>query len=402
MKLSTLLLITGTILLRTSLAQTSYSVSSFNETQQEFKYLLLKNSQISQNDTINETILDLVEPNLKDSVVTLRKQHHRLFLVGWLIHAFGGYNWRAVDRHKEKFVGTVTHSGRSGGFEFTEYDIKFHLQFHLKKYLWKEFRAYDRQKKLKRQDVRPSHRTDYKVPPFIRDTNQIDSKIYTIGCELTPPPAAIAPLNYQFFPTQPHAGSLKDHVNFETDHPSMGFYGVWCLDCNHNCHPEMHPYEWVWWLKATDKDTTYDKTWLVGLFHEGSNRFRNWSKNPMTGNIKIPFAVTVQSGVTNVINIDHLVFNNFKEKRLEGKEQEVPSFSPRENYQPLNILHNDSVLTQMQVYFNYPVSTTGLKYWLSSLNYDAKSGVLSGYLHFATSVVDLYTTRIKFSKQYGE
>jgi hypothetical protein len=52
----------------------------------------------------------------------------------------------------------------------------------------------------------------------------------------------------------------------------------------------------------------------------------------------------------------------------------------------------------MELMFNNPVNTHGLKYWFSNLNYDEGSKVLSGYFHFATSVIDLYTTRIKFAE----
>ena len=132
-------IILATILLQTSLAQTTFKISSYNETPEAFKYLLLPNSEIAKNDTINEKILDLVEPMLLDSVIEKRRQFHRVFLVGPLIHAFGGYNWRAVDMKKQKFVGTVKNDGRSGSFEYTEWDIKYHLRFHLPKYLYKDF-----------------------------------------------------------------------------------------------------------------------------------------------------------------------------------------------------------------------------------------------------------------------
>jgi hypothetical protein len=342
MKLTTTCLLLVTILLQTSLAQTTFTVSSFNRTGKEFKYLLLQNSQISANDTINEEILDLVEPQLTDSVVSRRKQHHRLFMVGWMIHAFGGYNWRTVDKHKQKFVGTSKHAGRSGEIEYTEYDIKFHLQFHLNKYLHKNFEAYDLQKKYHRQDVRPSHRTNYKVPPFVRDTNDISIKQYGLGCELTPPHPYIAPLHYLFFPTLPKGGGLKEHANFGDDHPSLGVYGTWCLDCNHNCHPEMHPYEWIWWLNVNDDDMNTDKTWLVGLFHEGSNRFKNWSKNPMTGSIKIPFACRTQGGFDNVIVIDHLVYHRFKDDNLSDLETKFWVLG-KESYQSIDIVANETL-----------------------------------------------------------
>src|SRR3989442_14041188 len=101
-----LILFSTAFFLDASFAQTTFQISSFNPTPADFKYLLLSNKEIADNDTINEKILDLAEPMLVDSVITRRKQHHKVFLVGWLIHAFGGYNWRAVDMHKEKYVGT--------------------------------------------------------------------------------------------------------------------------------------------------------------------------------------------------------------------------------------------------------------------------------------------------------
>ena len=98
----------------------------------------------------------------------------------------------------------------------------------------------------------------------------------------------------------------------------MGFYGAYCLDCNHNCHPEMHPYEWTWWLNLKDGEST-NKTWLIGLFHEGSNRFPKWSKNPMTGEIKIPFAFAIgqDSPLNCGITIDHLVFSKFEDAEIK-------------------------------------------------------------------------------------
>ena len=89
---SLLLLFLTAILHQTSFTQTSFQISSFQPTPADFKYLLLTNKEIADDDTTNEKIVDLVEPMLLDSVLLRKKQHHRLFLVGWLIHAFGGYN----------------------------------------------------------------------------------------------------------------------------------------------------------------------------------------------------------------------------------------------------------------------------------------------------------------------
>lgn len=398
---SLLLLFLTAILHQTSFTQTSFQISSFQPTPADFKYLLLTNKEIADDDTTNEKIVDLVEPMLLDSVLLRKKQHHRLFLVGWLIHAFGGYNWRAVDMHKQKFVGTVTNDGRSGSFEYTEWDMKFHLNFHLQKYLFKDFAAYDLQRKYHRQDVRPTHRTNYNVAPYLRDSSSIDCRLYDLGCELTPPPAFIPQLNYLFFPTLPDGGGLKQHTNFGTDHPTMGFYGSYCLDCNHNCHPEMHPYEWTWWLNLQNENSTA-KTWLVGLFHEGSNRFPKWSRNPMSGEIKIPFAFDLAQdlSVTPQIKVEHLVFNKFENAEFKKFELPDKNFGTKENYVACLFQMDDSTTIKSDLRFNQILKTDALKYWFTDLNYDKQNHVLSGYLHYAISVQDLYATKITFSTVY--
>ena len=103
----TTLLVLITILAHLSFGQTSYKISTYNTTGRVFKNLLLSNEAVEANDTLNEEILDLVQPMVNDSVLGRKKEHHQLFLVGWLIHAFGDYNWRAVSMVKQKFVGTV-------------------------------------------------------------------------------------------------------------------------------------------------------------------------------------------------------------------------------------------------------------------------------------------------------
>ena len=79
--------------LQFSSAQVSYPISTFNSTSVTFRNLLLTNQQIEDNDTINEEIVDLVTPMVIDSVLDRKKEHHQVFLVGWMIHAFGDYNW---------------------------------------------------------------------------------------------------------------------------------------------------------------------------------------------------------------------------------------------------------------------------------------------------------------------
>lgn len=395
--------ITLAILRQTTVAQISFEVTSFQPTPENFRLLLLSNETISKNDTINEKIVSLVDPTLLDSTIEHKKQHHKLGPLGWFIHAFGGYNWRAVSMHKQKFVGTVVRNSRSGSEEYTEYDINFDLNFHLPEYLQRVFIAYDLQRKYHKQDIRPSHRTNYNIPPFVRKADSIDIKQYRLHCELTPARSFRAPLNYSFYPTLPESGGLKQHPNFNNDKPTVGFYGTFCLDCNHNCHPELHPYEWMWWLKNNDTDSSVEKIWNVGLFHESSNRMKKWSVNPMTGTITVPFTFVIDShyGQHPTIEIEHLVFNRFMDKEMGKLNLPVNVINSGKAFQPVAITKSDSVIAQIDIRFMRTISTQGLQYWLSNLNFDEQHNLLTGMFNMAVSVIDLYTAQIKFRNVYG-
>ena len=373
-------------------AQT-YNIESYQKTGNAFLYLLRSNDFISKNDTINEMIVDLVQPQLSDSLIYRKKQHHKLGPMGWLISTFGNFNWRAFSMKKEKVVGTVVRISRSGEEQFTEYDVNFDINFHLKKYLNRVFEMYDRQGKIKRQDFTSKRKIDFKASPFVRDTNNIDIRSYRLHCELTPQREYRAIMNYLFLPTLPGAGGLKQHSNLENDHPTVGFYGVLCLDCNHSCHPEMHPYEWMWWLKANEGDMETKKEWHFGLFHEGSNRMKKWSKNPKSGKIKVPFAFSIDKNAK--IEIQHGAMNEFSE--------DVSTFTNAEKIKnqatSMNIeLRAKDFNKNVELSFKNPINTKGLCYWFSDLNYDDENKIISGYFNYAISARDLYSCKIVFGE----
>ena len=294
---------------------------------------------------------------------------------------------------KEKFVGTVVRISRSGEEQFTEYDVNFDLNFHLHKYLHRVFEMYDRQGKIKRQDFTSRRKIDFKASPFVRDTNNIDIRSYRLHCELTPQREYRAIMNYFFLPTLPGAGGLKQHVNLENDNPTMGFYGVLCLDCNHSCHPEMHPYEWIWWLKANAGDNGSQKEWHIGLFHEGSNRMKKWSKNPKNGSIKIPFVF--KSDEPAIIEIQHGAVNEFvNDAKLMAAANVIKSQSKQMNV----LLKGRDFNKNIALNFVNPINTQSINYCFSDLNYDADNGLVSGYFNYALSVKDLYTCKIVFGK----
>jgi len=385
--------------------QVSYPISSYQSTPEAYRFLLLTNQQIENNDTINEEIIDLTSPMVTDSIVDRKKEHHQVFLVGWIIHAFGDYNWRTMTMNKQKFVGTVRGDSRSGGEEFTEYDINFNLYCHLHKYLWHVFEAYDRQAKIHRKDFVSTYlrhhknNRNYTGEPFVRDTTHIDIYRYRLHCELTPQREYRPMLNYLFYPTMPGI-NIDKHANFGTSFPSMGFYGVHCLDCNHTCHPEIHPYEWLWWMNLHN-GTVRDKTWLIGMMKDGSNRFHHWSHNPKTGEINIPFAYEVKDRAAKdrLITIDHLVFGPFIDSNLNKLNLPATLIDPNHSTIEVSLTDDKGGSIPVTIRFEHPMATEGIKYWFSGVNWDEQNHILSGNFNMAASVKDIYTAKITFSGQ---
>ena len=381
-----------------SLGQTVYPISTYHTISSDFAHLLLTNEQIENNDTVNEKILDLAEVMVHDSMIERIREHHHLFLIGWFIHTFGHFNWRAINPVKEKFVGTVRSYTRSAKERYSELDINFNLYFHLDKYLWHMFRSVDIQRKIARQDIRSHQKINYAQAPYIRDSSHIDMTQYRLHCELTPARHFRSQLHDLFYPIYRDM-DLAQHINFGSRYPSMGFYGVNCLDCNHSCHSELHPYEWLWWMNLHTISQT-DKTWLVGLMKDGSSRFHHWSHNPKTGRISIPFALPIYSTTTqNKIRIDHLVYGSFVETGLISLHLPSPIISPDSAKVSVLLQGEGHIQIPIEISFNHIISTPGLRYWLSDINWDGQHKIISGYFNMATSVIDGYTMRVTFSRQ---
>jgi hypothetical protein len=367
----------------------------FAEDTDAFRLLRLNNAAIKNNDTINEMILDLVNVSVKDSVIYKKRQHHRLFLVGWTISAFAGYNWRPVEFTKQKFVGTVERSSRSNSAQFTEHDVNFDLYFFQRKYLWKVFKGYDKQREIKRQDFRRGkHLKDYTVSPFIRDTNNIDRMQYRLHAELTPPDEYRRQLNELFYPVF-HDRNLATHPNFKDSRPGMGFYGVYCSDCNHSCHNELHPYEWIWWLNTSDSLSS-EKNWVIGLFKESSNRFPDWSKGPKQGRIEIPFSIKKDGNAT--ITIHPLAFGKLIENgAFEMIPSGVSASSLNSENRFLSVLGTQNKFG-INVKVLSPLLNNGVQYWFDRVNEDTENGYVNGYINFSIAAEKLFTFKMTVSE----
>ena len=348
--------------------------------------LLHSNSEIAEDNGLNERILDLVQAEVSDSVVKRRKQHHKVGGLGIFVHMFG-YNWRAFDMTKRKTVGTVRRATKSGKEQLTEFDINFDLNFTIPKYLETMYDMYDQQRDYDHQDIRKDHKVDFTRQPYSRDSTSIDTSRYILHCELTPQREYRDSLHKYFYPVRRDGVYLKNHPNFETKHPSVGFYGLLCNDCNHNCKPEMHPYEWMWWMKVNEGDSSKSRIWNFGLFHEGSNRQKKWSKNPKKGSIAIPFVFDLEK--EKVIKIEHLVHGEFiLGDYMDSKIDTFDASADRS-------VHITGV-GDVEIEFSEHLEFSSLNYSLSKLLVDQDYGVVSGYFNVSVEVEDLYTCRITF------
>ena len=306
----------------------SIKINTQGATPKTFLELLKPNDIIRDDFILNERILDMVNVTLKDSVVKRKTERHQVF--GAAILRLLGYRWHRIRNTKQKFVGTaIRHLRVPGGKpRLTEFDVNWDLAPHLKPYIDMVYEGYERQKEINRR----MKGYDIMKPPFTYPDENTNMNKYRLHCELTPPWSLLHMLNEKFYPCI-RPKTTNEHLNIGEELPTIGLYGVFCADCNHSCHPEIHPYEWIWWLNLNPnlRPVPRQKTWIVGLFKESSNRFPHWSPDSRTGTISIPFIFPTQPG-NLTIHIDHLVFSEFDKAEL-AMLQSVP-----ENAIDLNFL----------------------------------------------------------------
>lgn len=362
-------------------ATASFPVKQVDEVSAEWLELLTPNPEIREDKILNERLMDLVQAYEVDSILPKRWARHKV--IGGGVIALFGRRWHPLQRTRSKLVGTSIRSYQAPDKPlFTEYDIKYNLVPHLDKYLLESYDAHQAQleKNARMKDV------DKTTAPFVEPTPETIEK-YKFHNELTPPKHLHAQLDSLFFPCV-RGTKHVDHINFGEEHISMGMYGVKVLDCNHRCWPEMHPYEWVWWLELNPKhdDRAKEKRWLVGLIEEASSRFKSWSKGPRRGVISIPF--TLKNGENQNVIIEHLVTEGMSNKGLK-ELTEAPENALSLTDQQFVVEMGTSKLVMST---NMPLE--GAKWWLSDVVTDGD--VTRGYLKLAIATDVLWTARITF------
>lgn len=350
------------------------------------RYLELnnENSKIREDYLLNERLVDLVDVYEVDSILPLKTQRHRIGPVGWFIR-IAGYCWRSINMKRVKFVGTVKGDIHGTSKEhFTEYDVNWNVIPHFKQYQDYLNTAYKFQVK-RNKFIRKKPKDG---PPFYYDRNDNSGK-YDMHCELTPGRQYRHELNEKFYPCV-KGGGLSSHHNFGEKDPTLGLYGPLVADCNHSCHPEIHPYEWLWWLEVNPaKDHLNSKRWVVGFFREMSNRFRGWSKRPRVGVISIPFLFPVDAK-NPTIHIEHLTFSEHVPEGLK-RINEMPEDAVDMNFSELELSLN-GLDKSIIITTNHPLRFPGMNMWFKDLQTDGKW--IAGKVTFGCSVVDMHTFKV--------
>ena len=374
-------------------AQQTITVNSFEPTSEKWLLLTKDRTFISKNDSLNEELVDLVKVFSVDSILPSKSQRHRVAAAGWVISVFG-YKWKALNLTKQKFVGTERDGVHPPGDpQFTEYDINFNLIPRIRKYLDLVWFGTEKQ----RDRNRFGRIKNFDEAPWIYPETLDNIKRYRMHCELTPPVEYRPLLNEKFYPAL-RPNSSEEHHNIGSNQATFGMYGPYVADFNHTGHPEIHPYDWIWWYDThPDRLKEKSQTWYFGFMKEASNRFRGWykKKEPRVGQISVPFVFDANKD-TLEITLEHLVHDKFNVEalsRLEG----VPS-DAQNLYFAEKIIALDGELKGKVIHFrtSNPIKVEAIKYWFSDVNFDKQKNLLSGYLNLGISVGQLYNAKVSF------
>ena len=359
-----------------------------------FLQLRISNDSVSKNDLLNEEIVNMINVNERDKKVPTRYTTHQGGAFGWFIRMIGFY-WHAVDRKRHKFVGTNKNGLSLPGKkdELTEHDVNFNLIPHLPQYL--NLSYVGRQAQIKRRQFRRAHHDDKTRAPYIAPSIETAEE-YDLHCELTPPKKMRDSVNALVYPCM-YGYNLDNHCNFYDMKPTVGLYGVFVLDCNHACHPEIHPYEWLWWLRLTDTEkaeSSFNKSWMLGFFKESSNRFILWSQSPRVGTISVPF-IFKTSETKSYLKLNQLVSGKFKPAGIK-RMKDLPKHTETFNTDTTIILNlGEGKSFPLQLRTNKVTKNPALRWWFSDIHTDTTKEWIWGRFNMVVSVKDGYTARFE-------
>lgn len=363
----------------------------------ELARLLIESDETIRDDVkLVEEALDLVEAWTTDSVLSVNRQHHIGF-AGFMARTFGRY-WEKLDDNKQKFIGTCSRKYKIYDGIAKEVDMNIFLMPHLKPYVEMTRKAFDTAFEKGRSEKH--YRYDNPAYPSPEELKFKELGYLTVECEGTPPENHREELAKKFLPMKDGKHDLMAQGNFGVKYPSFGLYGAWCMDCNHNCRPEIHPVEWMWWLDfSPDRPGGPNaKSWMVGLLRDGSQRFEDWSLGPLTGQISIPVVFPLQSKALT-ISIEHLVHDQLHPNKIGTLP--VPTTAVTGNL--ASIAYTLELRQGRSLPLNLSIqgldTAEGVRIWLNDFRLDQSKGLIMGKLSLAVAAQNLYTCRITIDHQ---
>jgi hypothetical protein len=268
-------------------------------------YMLMGNDSLKKHPVYTETILDAAVPIMQDTTFWPETQRLRI-VFGDVLEGLLGLRWEAIHLKRTKLVGQSAREVSPYDGPLTkEYDINFFLVPHLPHYVDTVANWWARAGKEGR-NLFHSIIDDPQIT--IPDKLKMGNWYLYVECENTPIKSKRPIMDSLFFPCKKNTTGLSGHPSFGNTYTCMGLYGPAVMDCNHSCKPEVHPYEWIWWLKPDSTHSTLQQ-WYIGLHRDWSGRFRDWSTSPRVGTIKIPFLL--KAGKAPSIRIDLLAYDEF-------------------------------------------------------------------------------------------
>jgi hypothetical protein len=333
-----------------------------------------------------EGVIDLVRARTVDSTYERKRARHRV--VGGAMLPYLGVRWKTVRYTREQVVGQVVKQSISGKERFTEYDVNFNIIPHRQRSLDVVYAAYADQEPMfkARKKVKQAGGAD--APPYVPPTQDLDPSPYKIHVEVTPMRDLRDTLHQVFYPTRGGL-SLEAHPNIQRPNPVFGVYGPMVLDCNHKCHPEIHPYEWIWWRHAPESRGASSR-WSIGLLRDVSNRMKHWSYAPREGAIRIPVLLDVgredvlelrlEPGPRSAFSAEGLWRWPLPEqaRAIRGTTEwalEHPALSGK----------RVRLISEVEL----PIAAAW--WWLEDAVYDPSQGLLRAYLVMALSTEDAFT-----------
>ncbi len=346
-----------------------------------------KKSSVDADPVLAESILDLVQVSTTDSTYKRRTERHQF--VGAALFRVVGVRWKTVRNTREKIVGTVSGTGISGRERFTEYDVNFNLVPHLMRSRKVIYAGYaEREPMFKaRKQVTPGQ-APYVLPTDYQSENELNR--YDIHVECTPLRDLRPALDEKFYPVL-HNIPLSQHPNFEQDNPAMGVYGPLILDCNHTCHPEIHPYEWIWWRSAPE-EAGAESSWKIGFLRDASNRFKHWSSKPRTGQMSLPLAFSDDRD-TVFLRFENGPMDAFDTTRMAALNLPPNTWTLNQPRQEFTLELQEKTVT-LVVTSQPTLPADGLQFWFSNLVREPEADLITGRLHLAAGVANVFTTTL--------